>query len=105
MSIYSSTTTIPDLDSYEGRTGKLSFDDLSFSVKIIKARLRFGHLDLLVSPATGEGERWVEQHRVSLDELVADYGLIEDKRQDRFFTTDLGELKDFASEHPSGIRI
>jgi hypothetical protein len=36
----------------------------------VKARLRFGHLDLLIAPSVGNGERWVEQHRVVLDDNV-----------------------------------
>jgi hypothetical protein len=70
MSIYSSSTTTPDLDSFPGRTGTFEFDGLSFGVKIVKARLRFGHLDLLITPSVGNGERWVEQHRVILDDNV-----------------------------------
>lgn len=68
MSIYSASTSTPDLDSYAGRTGRFEFDGLSFTVNVVKARLRFGHLDLLITPAVGSGERWVEQHRVTLDE-------------------------------------
>lgn len=68
MSIYSASTSTPDLDSYEGRTGRFEFDSLSFEVKVVKARLRFGHLDLLIAPTVGSGERWVEQHRVTLDD-------------------------------------
>lgn len=68
MSIYSSSTSTPDLDSFPGRTGTFEFDGLSFGVKIVKARLRFGHLDLQIAPVVGSGERWVEQHRVILDD-------------------------------------
>ena len=67
MSIYSSSTSTPDLDSYANRIGQFVSDGLSFQVKVVKARLRFGHLDLLIVPAVGSGERWVEQHRVALD--------------------------------------
>lgn len=70
MSIYSASTTKPDLDSYKGRVGRFEIDGLSFAVEIIDARLRFGHLDLLIVPKTGAGERWVEQHRVLLPDVV-----------------------------------
>ena len=84
MSIYSSSTTTPDLDSFPGRTGTFEFDGLSFGVKIVKARLRFGHLDLLIAPTVGNGERWVEQHRVVLDDNVIRnvIGVIGPKRDD-----------------------
>jgi hypothetical protein len=68
MSIYSSDTKSPDLDSFVGRTGNFDTDGLSFGVRVVKARLRFGHLDLLITPTFGKGERWVEQHRVNLSE-------------------------------------
>lgn len=56
-----------DLTIYANRTGRMSIDTLSFAVRIIEARTRYGHLDFRVTPVTGEGERWVEQHRVTLD--------------------------------------
>lgn len=71
MSIYSSNTETPDLDSFVNRTGNFDTDGLSFGIRVVKARLRFGHLDLLVTPIFGEGERWVEQHRVDLAEQEA----------------------------------
>ena len=84
MSIYSSSTSTPDLDSFPGRTGTFQFDGLSFGVKIVKARLRFGHLDLLIAPSVGNCERWVEQHRVVLDDNVIRnvIGVIGSKRDD-----------------------
>ena len=39
-------------------------EGLTVGVKITDVRVRFGHLDLLVKPLNGSGERWVEQHRV-----------------------------------------
>jgi len=84
MSIYSSSTSTPDLDSFPGRTGTFEFDGLSFGVKIVKARLRFGHLDLQIAPVVGSGERWVEQHRVILDDSIVRnvIGVIGSKRDD-----------------------
>jgi len=55
-----------NLDDYRGRVGVLSINDLDVEVVIADARLRFGHLDLLVRPVAGKGERWVEQHRIAL---------------------------------------
>ena len=62
----------PDLASYRDRLGLIKVDNMRVEVKIRDARLRFGHLDLLVTPVAGEGERWVEQHRIALvDEAPA----------------------------------
>ena len=68
MNIYSKeTTTKPDLDAYRDKIGMITVDDLLVEVKITDARLRFGHLDLLVTPVSGSGERWVEKHRISVE--------------------------------------
>jgi hypothetical protein len=56
----------PDLGSYRDKVGTLAVDDLRVQVRITDARLRFGHLDLLVTPVSGSGERWIEQHRVQI---------------------------------------
>ena len=86
MSIYSSEST-PDLDTYAGKTGTFQFDGLDFAVTVVKARLRFGHLDLLIKPANGSGEKWVEQHRVSLKEdrvMQNVIGVIGDRKPSEF---------------------
>ena len=56
------------LQDYIGRTGRANVGDFEIDVKVSDARTRFGHLDLLVTPVAGSGTRWVEQHRVTLDE-------------------------------------
>jgi hypothetical protein len=58
----------PDLNAYRDREAFIHVDDLVIEVKIKDARLRFGHLDLLVTPISGSGQRWIEQHRVTLPE-------------------------------------
>jgi hypothetical protein len=58
------------LDSFTGKTGLMAIDGLNsfqFEVRVIGARVRFGHLDFLVAPVSGSGERWIEAHRVDLD--------------------------------------
>lgn len=59
-----------DLTQYAERTGSMTIDTLSFAVRIIEARTRYGHLDYRVTPLAGSGERWVEQHRVTLDPVL-----------------------------------
>jgi hypothetical protein len=56
-----------NLSEYRGRTGKISLDGLHVGVKIADARVRFGHLDLLVTPVNGDGEKWIESRRVNID--------------------------------------
>ena len=48
---------------YKGEVGTVAMEGLTVGVKITDVRVRFGHLDLLVKPLNGSGERWVEQHR------------------------------------------
>lgn len=64
--IYSRSDGTPDLAAYRDRVGTLAVDNLTVDVKITDARMRYGHLDLLVTPIAGNGERWVEQHRIEL---------------------------------------
>ena len=56
-----------DLASFAGRSGSIDFHGLSIRVRVLEARRRFGHIDFLLTPEAGEGERWMEHHRVSLD--------------------------------------
>jgi hypothetical protein len=55
-----------DLSIYNDRTGSMTVDTLTFTVRVLEARNRYGHLDFRVTPISGDGERWVEQHRVAL---------------------------------------
>jgi hypothetical protein len=72
MRIYSTASTEkPDLNDYRDRSGVISVDSLMVEVKVKDARIRFGHLDLLVTPIAGSGERWIEQHRVTLEPVTA----------------------------------
>lgn len=58
----------PDLDRYKDRTGQITIESLTVDVQIKDARLRFGHIDLLVTPVLGTGSQWVEQHRVEIED-------------------------------------
>jgi len=58
----------PDLDQYKDRTGQITIENLTVDVQIKDARLRFGHIDLLVTPVLGAGSQWVEQHRVEIED-------------------------------------
>jgi hypothetical protein len=44
----------------------MAIDTLAFEVEIKDARIRFGRLDFLVSPNSGNGQKWVEQHKVAI---------------------------------------
>lgn len=55
-----------NLESYENKQGIISINELAVGVTIKSARIRFGHLDLLVTPVTGSGEKWMESHRVQV---------------------------------------
>lgn len=67
MRIYTpSEGEAPDLNTYKNRQGVINVDDLKVEVTVEDARMRFGHLDLLVTPVAGSGQRWIEQHRVQI---------------------------------------
>jgi hypothetical protein len=53
-----------DLNDYRDKQGVISIDGLQVAVDIKDARVRFGHLDLLVTPTLGAGEKWMESRRV-----------------------------------------
>lgn len=59
-----------DLTEYQNRTGTISLDGLVVGIKIQDARVRFGHLDLLVTPINGGGNKWIESRRISVDPRV-----------------------------------
>lgn len=50
----------------KGKIGTVALDELEFGVVIKDARVRFGHLDYLISPLNGGGLKWVEHHRVTI---------------------------------------
>lgn len=56
-----------NLADYKGRRASMAIDSLAFEVEIKDARIRFGRLDFLVSPQSGNGQKWVEQHKVAID--------------------------------------
>ena len=55
-----------DYAAYEGLDAKIIVNKLEINVKIIKARKRFGHLDLLVVPTSGTGEVWAERKNINI---------------------------------------
>jgi hypothetical protein len=54
-----------DLNTYRDTKGTFSIDGLTVGVNIKEARVRFGHIDLLVTPIDGFGERWIESTRIA----------------------------------------
>lgn len=55
-----------DLSTYNNRRGFINLNTLSVGVEIKQARVRYGHIDLLVTPLNGTGEKWMEIHKVTL---------------------------------------
>jgi hypothetical protein len=49
-----------DFEAYKRLNATYRTGDLDFEVKILDSRQRFGHLDLLITPKNGAGERWTE---------------------------------------------
>ena len=61
-----SRTEQTSLSSAIGKEGVVFIDELSIGIKIMKERFRYGHYDVLVSPLIGNGEKWVEFHKVKV---------------------------------------
>lgn len=55
-----------DLSAYEGLSGVITANNLKIDVRINKARIRYGHLDLNVSPTSGTGTVWVERKNIEI---------------------------------------
>jgi hypothetical protein len=48
----------------KGRQGEIQFEALTIAVKILDIRRRFGHVDALVTPKAGHGEKWIALHKI-----------------------------------------
>jgi len=55
-----------DFEAYRGLTATYRTGELDFEVTIIESRQRFGHLDLLITPQAGSGQRWTEFKNMSI---------------------------------------
>jgi len=55
-----------DPKGFIGSKATMVIDELTVGVTIKDARVRFGHIDVLVEPINGSGKQWVEKHRISL---------------------------------------
>jgi hypothetical protein len=55
-----------DFDAYRGCEATYRTGELDFEVTIIESRQRFGHLDLLITPQAGSGQRWTEFKNLSI---------------------------------------
>lgn len=66
-----------DFQAYKGLSGAVTENGMNFDVRVVDARTRFGHLDLLCVPVSGSGQRWVEYKNITLrhDPATASAGL------------------------------
>ena len=55
-----------DFDAYRGHKGSYRVESLDVEILVLEARQRFGHLDLLITPIAGNGERWTELKNITL---------------------------------------
>ena len=60
-------TTKPASINYVGKTAKYRIGSLTIQVKITNHRVCFGRDDVLITPATGTGEQWVDVQSVTLN--------------------------------------
>ena len=57
-----------DLDAYVGLDATIESNGLCIDAKIVSARMRYGHLDLQVTPKAGTGTRWIEYKNLTIVE-------------------------------------
>jgi hypothetical protein len=65
-----------NLGAYIGQKVFFSIPDMDMKVEgtVTDARVRYGHLDLLVIPTKGTGSKWFERKNVSIPEDPAEIG-------------------------------
>lgn len=54
-------------DPMVGRVGMIAVNGLSFEVRVIGVRKRYGHTDYKIMPVRGGGNRWAESNTISFD--------------------------------------
>lgn len=47
--------------------GFVTFDKLTFQVKVLDSRKVYGRVDVLVTPTNGSGEQWIDLARVHVN--------------------------------------
>ncbi len=58
---------VETLAHLKGKKGILEMETLlHVTVKILDLRRRFGHVDVLVTPCDGKGQKWIALHRVKV---------------------------------------
>ena len=56
-----------NLAAYKNKKGQIKENNLTINVKILESRVRYGHLDLKVTPLNGSGEVWVERKNILIE--------------------------------------
>jgi hypothetical protein len=67
-----------NLAAYKNKKGQIKENNLTINVKILESRVRYGHLDLKVTPLNGEGEVWVERKNILIE---SDPAMTKDERE------------------------
>lgn len=58
---------VETLSYLKGKKGKIEVETSLFvTIKILELRRRFGHVDVLVTPCDGDGQKWIALHRVKV---------------------------------------
>jgi hypothetical protein len=54
------------LQYLKGKKGTIQLEAMNIAVKILDIRRRFGHVDALITPQSGDGEKWISLHKVAV---------------------------------------
>ncbi|MFZ9715832.1 MAG: hypothetical protein ACO3CH_00045 [Ilumatobacteraceae bacterium] len=57
---------LESLQYLKGKMGQIEYETMQIAVKILEIRRRFGHVDALVTPDSGKGEKWIALHKVKV---------------------------------------
>ena len=57
---------LASLQYLKGKKGSLEVETMQVVVKILDLRRRFGHVDALVTPEAGKGEKWIALHKITV---------------------------------------
>lgn len=93
-----------DLAAYKNKKGQIKENNLTINVKILESRVRYGHLDLKVTPLNGEGEVWVERKNILIEkdpamtenerEIAAtNFSSTKDEKNERFNSSAMDEIR------------
>lgn len=54
------------VNQYHGQVASVDLNGLTVDVQVRDVRFRYGHIDVLVTPLSGSGDKWILADRITL---------------------------------------